>query len=83
MVCNHYCCPSFRHLTPSVLVHEVILASGEGPSISLAARNASWCALDALEGDAEFLRICNCPKLGDIKDRSGKGFDDILSGLEE
>ncbi|KAJ7937137.1 ribonuclease III [Mycena leptocephala] len=66
-----------------VLVHEVILASGEGPSISLAARNASWCALDALEGDAEFLRICDCPKLGDIKDRSGKGFDDILSGLEE
>ncbi|KAJ6539259.1 hypothetical protein B0H19DRAFT_1314532 [Mycena capillaripes] len=66
-----------------VLVHDVILASGEGPSISLAARSASWCALDALEGDAEFLRICDCPKHADAAVRSGKGFDEILSGLEE
>ncbi|KAF8211200.1 hypothetical protein K438DRAFT_1568952 [Mycena galopus ATCC 62051] len=63
-----------------VLVHDIILASGEGPSISLATRNASWCALDALEGDAGFLRICDCPK--DTKVRS-KGFEEILSGLEE
>ncbi|KAJ7276292.1 hypothetical protein B0H12DRAFT_1227452 [Mycena haematopus] len=64
-----------------VLVHDVILASGEGSSISLAARNASWCALDALEGDAGFLRICDCPK--DAKGRKTKGLDEILSGLEE
>ncbi|KAF7352866.1 hypothetical protein MVEN_01253600 [Mycena venus] len=66
-----------------VLVHDVILATGEGPSISLAARSASWCALDALEGDAEFLRICDCPKGENVKGRNTKGFDEILSGLEE
>ncbi|KAJ6509901.1 hypothetical protein C8R47DRAFT_1034846 [Mycena vitilis] len=65
---------------PSVLVHDVILASGEGSSISLAARNASWCALDALEGDADFLRICDCPKHEEVKVRE---VDEILSGLEE
>ncbi|KAJ7499006.1 hypothetical protein FB451DRAFT_1203918 [Mycena latifolia] len=66
-----------------VLVHEVILASGEGASLSLAARNASLCALDALEGDAEFFRICNCPKHEDAKGRNSTGLDEILSGLEE
>ncbi|KAJ7507711.1 hypothetical protein B0H11DRAFT_1968259 [Mycena galericulata] len=67
-----------------VLVHEVILASGQGPSIALAARSASWCALDALEGDTEFfLRTCDCPKPVDGKGRSSQGFEEILSGLEE
>ncbi|KAJ7699997.1 hypothetical protein B0H17DRAFT_1196016 [Mycena rosella] len=69
-----------------VLVHDVILASGEGASIALAARNASVCALDALEGDAEFFRICDCPKHESVKDakgRSNKGLDEFLSGLEE
>ncbi|KAJ6599151.1 hypothetical protein DFH09DRAFT_1243597 [Mycena vulgaris] len=66
-----------------VLVHDVILASGGGPSVSLAARNASLCALDALEGDAEFFRICDCPKHEDAKGRNNKGLDEMLSGLEE
>ncbi|KAJ7781333.1 hypothetical protein B0H16DRAFT_1658943 [Mycena metata] len=66
-----------------VLVHDVILATGEGPSISVAARNASWCALDALEGDADFLRICDCPKNDDAKGRTSKGFKEILDSLEE
>jgi endoribonuclease Dicer len=70
---------------PPVLVHEVILASGEGPSVSLAARHASLCALDALEGDADFFRICDCPKHEVAKAVQGgnKGLDEILSGLEE
>ncbi|KAJ7744529.1 hypothetical protein DFH07DRAFT_925095 [Mycena maculata] len=73
---NETCCQG-----SSVLVHQVILASGEGPSVALAARNASWCALDALDGDADFfLRNCDCPK---HVVRSTKEFDEILSGLEE
>ncbi|KAJ7095296.1 hypothetical protein B0H15DRAFT_775415 [Mycena belliarum] len=83
-------CQKFRFLKEKrgnetcchILLHDVILASGEGPSISLAARSASSCALDALQGDAEFLRICDCPKHDEGKGR-GKGFDEILSGLEE
>ncbi|KAF8165429.1 hypothetical protein B0H34DRAFT_689150 [Crassisporium funariophilum] len=44
-----------------VLVHEVILASGEDTTPTLAARQASLLALDALEGDADFLtRTCDC-----------------------
>ncbi|KAK7061646.1 hypothetical protein R3P38DRAFT_2494335 [Favolaschia claudopus] len=66
-----------------VLVHDVVLASGEGPSASVAARNASWCALDALEGDSEFLRICDCPKTLEAKRRNSKAFDELLNGLEE
>ncbi|KAJ7179907.1 hypothetical protein C8R43DRAFT_1084028 [Mycena crocata] len=67
-----------------VLVHDVVLASGEGPSVALAARNASGCALDALEGDADFfLRTCSCPRRVGDKGRSKKELDEILSGLEE
>ncbi|KAJ7638731.1 hypothetical protein FB45DRAFT_976818 [Roridomyces roridus] len=66
-----------------VLVHDVILASGEGQSISLAAKNASWCALDALEGDADFfLRNCDCSKEGADKGKA-QGYQEIISGLEE
>ncbi|KAJ7667934.1 hypothetical protein DFH06DRAFT_1183971 [Mycena polygramma] len=36
------------------------------------------CALDALEGDADFLRICDCPKHAEVKARE---VDEILSGL--
>ncbi|KAJ7068184.1 hypothetical protein C8F01DRAFT_1050127 [Mycena amicta] len=62
-----------------VVVHDVVLASGEGASTALAARQASWCALDALEGDTGFLRVCDCPKDG--KERKDGELDDILSKL--
>lgn len=45
----------------TVLVHEVILASGEDLAAPSAARLASLLALDALEGDADFMtRTCDC-----------------------
>src|SRR5260221_10139846 len=44
-----------------VVVHDVILASGDDVSPSTAARRASFFALDALEGDPEFMtRTCDC-----------------------
>jgi endoribonuclease Dicer len=45
----------------TVIVHEVILASAADATATFAARRASLYALDALEGDAEFLtRTCDC-----------------------
>jgi len=44
-----------------VIVHEVILASGEDTTNGFAARLAALFALDALEGDADFMtRTCDC-----------------------
>ncbi|KDR83836.1 hypothetical protein GALMADRAFT_150895 [Galerina marginata CBS 339.88] len=44
-----------------VLVHEVILASAEDTTPTSAARQASLLALDAIEGDADFMtRTCDC-----------------------
>ena len=43
------------------MVHEVILASGEDTTNVFAARMAALFALDALEGDADFMtRTCDC-----------------------
>ncbi|KAF9569018.1 ribonuclease III [Agrocybe pediades] len=45
----------------NVLVHEVVLASAEDTTLTSAARQASLMALDAIEGDPEFMaRTCNC-----------------------
>ncbi|KAH9947264.1 hypothetical protein B0H21DRAFT_345297 [Amylocystis lapponica] len=44
-----------------MLVHDVILASASDINTAVAMRRASMCALDALEGDPDFLtRTCDC-----------------------
>jgi endoribonuclease Dicer len=44
-----------------VVVHDVILASGDDVNPTTAARRASYFSLDALEGDPDFMtRICDC-----------------------
>lgn len=44
-----------------MVVHDVILAAGVDPSPTFAARRASFEALDALEGDPNFMsRLCDC-----------------------
>ena len=44
-----------------MVVHDVILASGDDVNPTTAARRASFFALDALEGDPDFMtRICEC-----------------------
>ncbi|KAF7301346.1 hypothetical protein MIND_00699800 [Mycena indigotica] len=65
----------------SIVVHGVILAMGEGSSTSLATRQASWCALDALDGDPSFLEVCNCAKEG--RERKAIVFEDVLSSLDD
>lgn len=53
-----------------VLVHDVVLASAEDAMGVSGARRASLFALDALEGDAEFLtRTCDCR----TRTQAGKG----------
>ena len=66
-----------------MIVHEVILASATDMTVTFAARKASFFALDALEGDAEFLtRTCDCRFNAQSK-KAQKGADDVLSGLQE
>jgi endoribonuclease Dicer len=65
-----------------VLVHEVILASGENPIPMVAARYASNFALDALEGDATFLtRTCDCRTT--LQARKKKPIESVLLDFEE
>ncbi|KAF8332689.1 uncharacterized protein EI90DRAFT_3145368 [Cantharellus anzutake] len=46
---------------PPVVFHDIILASAVDSTVQLASRRASFLALDALEGDPEFLaRTCDC-----------------------
>jgi endoribonuclease Dicer len=43
------------------VVHNVILAVGMDPSATVASKYASFEALDALEGDPDFMsRVCGC-----------------------
>lgn len=44
-----------------MIVHEIILASATAPTVNAANRAASFAALDALEGDPDFMnRTCAC-----------------------
>jgi endoribonuclease Dicer len=57
----------------TVVCHDIILASAEDPSTPFAARKASFLALDALEGDIDFLtRTCSCRSLNEAKKAAKK-----------
>ena len=62
------------------MVHEVILASGEDTTHAFAARLAALFALDALEGDADFMtRTCDCrTHIVNKKVRKKSAFEQIL-----
>lgn len=48
-------------VTCDVVCHDIILATADDPATQLAARKASFLALDALQGDAKFLTTtCSC-----------------------
>lgn len=71
-------------MSPSilVLVHDVILATAEDNTATFAARRASIFALDALEGDAEFLsRTCDCRTSATTKKAHKKALEQILQGF--
>jgi len=62
-----------------VLVHDVILSSGEDTTPTSAARQASLLALDAIEGDAEFMtRTCDCKTHNQKRLRKKSSFEEAL-----
>ncbi|KAK0461022.1 uncharacterized protein EV420DRAFT_1529795 [Desarmillaria tabescens] len=57
----------------SVLVHDIVLASATEANPISAARLASLWALDALEGDSDFLaRTCDCRSVNNTKGHTGR-----------
>lgn len=67
----------------AVIVHDIILASGEDLAPAVAARRASLFALDALEGDATFItRSCDCRTAGRKKQKKAD-LEDIMRDFED
>ena len=66
-------------------MHDIILASGEDPVPTVAARCASFYALDALEGDAAFLtRTCDCRANAQSKKKQKqKALENVFLDFEE
>lgn len=66
----------------AVIVHDVVLASTQDTAAASAARRASESALDALEGDAQFLtRTCDCRTHAQARKAHKKAMKHILSGF--
>ncbi|KAF9263493.1 ribonuclease III, partial [Marasmius fiardii PR-910] len=67
----------------TVLVHDVVLASAQDVNAATAAKLASTFALNAIEGDPDFLlRTCNCWSAAKAK-LAVDDVSDILAGFEE
>jgi endoribonuclease Dicer len=67
-----------------VVIHEVILASAVGPTAAYAAKRAAVCALDAIEGDADFItRTCDCRTKTQAKKAHKKALKQMLASLQE
>jgi endoribonuclease Dicer len=81
---------TFTRTLNLVVCHDIILASAEDPTAQFAARKASFLALDALEGDAEFMsRTCSCRSINEAKKAAKKAaakniteFDEAEADLE-
>ncbi|KAJ7601032.1 hypothetical protein C8J56DRAFT_24327 [Mycena floridula] len=68
-------------VTCLVLVHDVVLATAEGLTSVSAARSAAFSAIDALEGDAEFLtKTCDCRTRTQVA-KSPKELVQVLNGF--
>jgi endoribonuclease Dicer len=64
---------SITNVEVAVICHDVILASAIDLTPQLASRRASFLALDALEGDTEFLsRTCDCRAMNEAS-KGSKG----------
>ena len=70
------------HNLYAVIVHDVVLASTQDATAASAARRASESALDALEGDAQFLtRTCDCRTHAQARKAHKKAMKHIPSGF--
>ncbi|KAG5644066.1 hypothetical protein DXG03_009156 [Asterophora parasitica] len=68
--------------TVHILVHGVVLASAEDSDANIAARHASFFALDALEGDSAFVaRVCDCRSNTQGSGREPQADSEIEEGM--
>jgi len=67
-----------------VVIHEVTLASATGRTAAYASKRAAVYALDAIEGDPEFItRTCNCRAKSQAKKAHKKALKQMLASLQE
>ncbi len=67
-----------------MVIHDVILASAAGPSAVYAAKRAAVYALDAIEGDPDFItRTCDCRAKTQAKKANKKALKQMLASLQD
>lgn len=67
-----------------MVIHDVILASAAGPSAVYASKQAAVYALDAIEGDPEFIaRTCDCRTKTLAKKANKKALKQMLASLQD
>lgn len=68
----------------NVVIHDVILASAAGPSALYASKQAAVYALDAIEGDPDFIaRTCDCRSKTLAKKANKKALKQMLASLQD
>ena len=67
-----------------MVIHDVILASAAGPSAAYASKQAAVYALDAIEGDPDFItRTCDCRAKTQAKRANKKALKQMLASLQD
>ena len=67
-----------------MVIHDVILASAAGPSVVYASKQAAVYALDAIEGDPDFIaRTCDCRSKTQAKKANKKALKQMLASLQD
>ena len=67
-----------------MVIHDVILTSAAGPSAVYAAKRAAVYALDAMEGDPDFItRTCDCRAKTQAKKANKKALKQMLASLQD
>jgi endoribonuclease Dicer len=67
-----------------VVIHDTILASAVGVTAAYASKQAAVYALDAIEGDPDFItRTCDCRAKTQAKKAQKKALKQMLASLQE
>jgi endoribonuclease Dicer len=67
-----------------VVIHDIILASAMGTTAAYASKQAAIYALDAIEGDPDFItRTCDCRAKTQAKKAHKKALKQMLASLQE
>ena len=67
-----------------MVIHDVILAGAVGATAAYASKQAAVYALDAIEGDPDFItRTCDCRAKTQAKKAHKKALKQMLASLQE